>query len=80
MKDLTTSQRALRRLRTAYDQFINAAKVEVNGDNAHPLFKYLKKQFDVFVTNGMKSNFTKFLIVNDEHLNRYVTKTSPLEI
>ncbi|KAI9917111.1 hypothetical protein PsorP6_013174 [Peronosclerospora sorghi] len=56
------------------------SKVEVNGDNAHPLFKYLKKQLDGVITNDIKWNFTKFLIVNHEPLKRYATTTSPLEI
>ncbi|KAL4139138.1 hypothetical protein PRIC2_002636 [Phytophthora ramorum] len=55
-------------------------KVDVNGDNAHPLFKFLKKQLDGFVTNDIKWNFTKFLIVNHEPFKRYGTTTSPSEI
>uniref|UniRef100_H3G551 Glutathione peroxidase n=1 Tax=Phytophthora ramorum TaxID=164328 RepID=H3G551_PHYRM len=54
--------------------------VDVNGDNAHPLFKFLKKQLDGFVTNDIKWNFTKFLIVNHEPFKRYGTTTSPSEI
>ncbi|KAL3663281.1 hypothetical protein V7S43_011690 [Phytophthora oleae] len=55
-------------------------KVDVNGENAHPLFRFLKKQLDGFITNDIKWNFTKFLIVNHEPLKRYGTTTSPLEI
>ncbi|KAG6958255.1 hypothetical protein JG688_00010590 [Phytophthora aleatoria] len=56
------------------------AKVDVNGENAHPLFKFLKKKLDGFITSDIKWNFTKFLIVNHEPFKRYGTTTSPLEI
>ncbi|CEG49095.1 RxLR-like protein [Plasmopara halstedii] len=56
------------------------SKVDVNGENAHPLFTYLKKQLDGYITNDIKWNFTKFLIVNHEPFMRYGTSTSPLEI
>ena len=39
------------------------AKVEVNGDGAHPLFKYLKKEKPGLMgLQSIKWNFTKFLI------------------
>ncbi|KAG3112157.1 hypothetical protein PI124_g7755 [Phytophthora idaei] len=56
------------------------AKVDVNGENAHPLFKFLKEKLDGFITSDIKWNFTKFLIVNHEPFKRYGTTTSPLEI
>ncbi|KAG7392884.1 hypothetical protein PHYPSEUDO_014371 [Phytophthora pseudosyringae] len=56
------------------------SKLDVNGEHAHPLFKFLKKQLDGFVTNDIKWNFTKFLIVNHEPSKRYGSMTSPLEI
>ncbi|CAI5714912.1 unnamed protein product [Peronospora destructor] len=56
------------------------SKVDVNGDKAHPLFKFLTKRLDGFVTNDIKWNFTKFLIVSHEPVKRYGTTTSPLEI
>ncbi|KAL9655822.1 hypothetical protein ABK040_000886 [Willaertia magna] len=37
-------------------------KIEVNGDNALPLYKYLKKEGKGFITDAIKWNFTKFLI------------------
>ncbi|KAF4319660.1 hypothetical protein BBO99_00004676 [Phytophthora kernoviae] len=55
-------------------------KVDVNGDKTHPLFKFLKIKLDGFVTNDIKWNFTKFLIVNHEPFKRYGTTTSPLDI
>ena len=39
------------------------AKVEVNGENAHPLYKFLRKEKrGLFGTASIKWNFTKFLI------------------
>ncbi|HUX96343.1 MAG TPA: glutathione peroxidase [Bacteroidales bacterium] len=39
------------------------SKVEVNGENAHPVFKYLKKKLPGFAfSKRIKWNFTKFLI------------------
>ena len=39
------------------------AKIEVNGKNAHPLYNYLKsEEKGIFGTEGIKWNFTKFLV------------------
>ena len=38
------------------------AKIDVNGDNAHPLYKYLKSQKSGLFGASIKWNFTKFLI------------------
>ncbi|WP_029014518.1 glutathione peroxidase [Niveispirillum irakense] len=39
------------------------AKIDVNGDNAHPLYKWLKAQKPGLLgTEAIKWNFTKFLI------------------
>ncbi len=39
------------------------AKVDVNGDNAEPLYKYLKKEKPGLLgSQGIKWNFTKFLV------------------
>ena len=55
------------------------AKVEVNGDDAHPLFKYLKDQAPgVFGSKGIKWNFTKFLVDrNGKVISRYAPTTTP---
>jgi glutathione peroxidase len=37
-------------------------KIEVNGDHAHPLYKYLKSQKSGLLGASIKWNFTKFLI------------------
>ncbi|GAB3426610.1 glutathione peroxidase [Massilia solisilvae] len=58
------------------------AKVDVNGDTAHPLFKYLKQQAPgVLGTEGIKWNFTKFLINKDGSVvKRYAPQTKPEEL
>lgn len=56
-------------------------KVEVNGSNAHPIFKYLKKEAGGWVTDGIKWNFTKFLISRDgKVVDRYAPVTKPSAI
>ena len=37
-------------------------KIEVNGSNTHPVFKYLKSELKGKLNNSIKWNFTKFLI------------------
>lgn len=37
-------------------------KIDVNGDNAHPLYKYLKDALGGTLGDSIKWNFTKFLI------------------
>jgi glutathione peroxidase len=42
------------------------AKVDVNGENAHPLFRYLQgAKAGVLGTRSIKWNFTKFLVSRD---------------
>lgn len=53
-------------------------KIEVNGDNAHPLFKYLKQETKGLLGDGIKWNFTKFLVDKDGHVvNRYAPTKTP---
>ena len=41
-------------------------KIDVNGDNTHPLYLYLKDQAPgILGTTGIKWNFTKFLVSKD---------------
>jgi glutathione peroxidase len=58
------------------------AKIDVNGDGAHPLFKKLKKDAPgILGTEGIKWNFTKFLIRKDGTVyNRYAPATKPEEL
>ena len=57
-------------------------KIEVNGDGAHPLYKYLTHEKPgVLGTEAIKWNFTKFLIGRDgEPVRRYAPTTTPEEI
>ncbi|MES2758605.1 MAG: glutathione peroxidase [Pseudomonadota bacterium] len=58
------------------------SKVDVNGDNAHPLFQHLKEAAPGLLgTEGIKWNFTKFLINKDGSVyKRYAPQTKPEEI
>lgn len=54
------------------------AKIEVNGDNAHPLFQYLKEQAPGTAGKAIKWNFTKFLIDAEGRVyKRYAPSTTP---
>lgn len=57
-------------------------KVDVNGDNAHPLYQYLKQQAPGLLgSESIKWNFTKFLIKKDGSVfNRYAPLTKPEEL
>jgi len=55
------------------------AKINVNGNDAHPLWKYLKEKQSGFMINAIKWNFTKFIIdKNGQPVKRYATTTNPL--
>ena len=58
------------------------SKIEVNGANAHPLYKYLKDaKPGLLGTEAIKWNFTKFLIGKDgEPVARYAPNTKPDEL
>jgi glutathione peroxidase len=38
------------------------SKIDVNGENEHPIYGYLKKELSGFFNDKIKWNFTKFLI------------------
>jgi len=57
------------------------SKIDVNGENAHPLYKYLKSQLSGFLGQKIKWNFTKFLIDSKGYpIERYGSSTKPKEI
>lgn len=57
------------------------AKVDVNGKNAHPLFKHLKKALPGTLTNAIKWNFTKFLVdAEGNPVKRFAPTTEPLSM
>lgn len=54
------------------------SKIDVNGKDAHPLYKFLKAQQSGFPGDSIKWNFTKFLIDSKGNVvNRYATTTKP---
>lgn len=56
-------------------------KVDVNGEHAHPVFKYLKKALPGFLGGAVKWNFTKFLIdQNGRPTKRFSPVTKPESI
>ena len=56
-------------------------KVDVNGANTHPLFKYLKEQKGELLGNDIKWNFAKFLVGRDGGvLKRYPPQVAPSAI
>jgi glutathione peroxidase len=66
--------------RLTYDvKFPMFAKIEVNGPNAHPLYVWLKSNAKgILGTEGIKWNFTKFLIDRSGHIfSRYAPTTKP---
>ena len=58
------------------------AKIDVNGPSAHPLYAYLKReQKGLLGTEGIKWNFTKFLIGRDgEVVERFAPTTKPEDL
>jgi glutathione peroxidase len=58
--------------------FTRFAKIEVNGDNANPLYKFLKSQKKGILTENIKWNFTKFLVDrNGNIVGRYAPTEKP---
>ncbi len=57
-------------------------KVDVNGDDAHPLFKHLKEEAPGLLgTQAIKWNFTKFLVdKNGNVVQRFAPKDTPEKI
>jgi glutathione peroxidase len=57
-------------------------KTDVNGENAHPLFKYLKHAATgIFGTEAIKWNFTKFLVDRQgQVIRRYGSTDDPARI
>jgi len=57
------------------------SKVDVNGENAHELFRYLRKETKGLLGDTIKWNFTKFLVDQEGHvIRRYAPTTNPLSI
>jgi glutathione peroxidase len=58
------------------------AKIEVNGDNTHPLYQYLKAEGrGLLGSQAIKWNFTKFLVKKDGSVfKRYAPQTAPKDL
>jgi glutathione peroxidase len=58
------------------------AKIEVNGEDAHPLYQLLKKEAPGLLgTEAVKWNFTKFLVGRDgKVLKRYAPNDKPEDL
>lgn len=55
-------------------------KIDVNGKNAHPIYKYLKSKLSggILLGSAIKWNFTKFVIdKNGTPVKRYAPTTKP---
>jgi len=57
------------------------SKIDVNGDDAHPLYKYLKSELKGTFGNKIKWNFTKFLVdKNGNPIKRFAPTTKPEKV
>lgn len=58
------------------------SKIEVNGEQTHPLFAWLKQQAPGLLgSEAVKWNFTKFLLDRQGHaVSRYASVTAPADI
>lgn len=57
------------------------AKIDVNGENAHPIYKWLKSELGGILGSNIKWNFTKFLISpNGEAIKRFAPTTKPEDL
>lgn len=56
-------------------------KIDVNGDNAHPIYKYITKAQGGLITDAIKWNFTKFLVDREGNVvDRFAPQTTPESI
>ena len=56
-------------------------KIDVNGDNTAPLYKFLKQEKGGFLVDAIKWNFTKFLVGRDGHvIKRFSPTTEPKDM
>ena len=59
-------------------EFPMFAKIDVNGKDAHPLYRWLKDEHTGMINGRIKWNFTKFLIGRDgQVLERYSPQREP---
>lgn len=61
--------------------FLMMQKIDVNGNNTHPVFNFLKSQQGGILGDAIKWNFTKFLISRDgKVVGRYAPTTKPSDL
>jgi glutathione peroxidase len=57
------------------------SKIEVNGEDAHPLYQFLKSEKGGLLGDAIKWNFTKFLVDKQGNvIDRYAPMTQPQRI
>ena len=57
------------------------SKIEVNGDDAHPLYQWLRSEKGGLLGGKIKWNFTKYLVGKDgQVIDRYAPTTKPEKI
>jgi glutathione peroxidase len=58
-----------------------AAKIDVNGSDTHPIFKFVKEHSDAMLGSRIKWNFTKFLVSPDgTTVQRFAPTTNPADL
>ena len=61
--------------------FPQFSKINVNGENADPLYQYLKSQKKGIIDSSIKWNFTKFLVDRQGNVvSRFAPTTEPSDI
>ena len=56
-------------------------KIDVNGENAHPLYKFLRKEAKGIFSDKIKWNFTKFLVdKNGKIISRFAPTYEPKKL
>ncbi|KAI4372239.1 hypothetical protein MLD38_010493 [Melastoma candidum] len=76
--DEEIQQVACTRFKAEYPVF---SKVDVNGEKADPLYKFLKSKKGGLFGSSIKWNFSKFLVDKEGNVvDRYAPTTSPLSI
>ena len=57
------------------------AKIEVNGDGTHPLYRWLRTEKSGVLGDAIKWNFTKFLVGKDgKTIKRFAPQTEPAKL
>ncbi|CAH8494340.1 unnamed protein product [Heterobilharzia americana] len=73
--DEEIKQRVLAKYNVTFDLF---HKIDVNGDNAIPLYKFLKQSLSSWFSRNIEWNFVKFLVdKNGYPISRYSSITPP---